>query len=162
MKISAIAVSLVILTGCGTSYFSDDHIQREAPDTSHHKETVVESDIVPYVKRFEALYKKEVDIRITFNNLDYPKVGVCYTWTDGYRNIEIDTKQWKAMSDLGREEVIFHELGHCILGRGHDESKVDLGVFKQAPASIMYPYVFGDASVYREFKDSQYYKELFK
>lgn len=44
-----------------------------------------------------------------------------------YSNFEpnriiIDREFWDAASTLSREMVVFHELGHCVLLRGHDES----------------------------------------
>ena len=39
------------------------------------------------------------------------------------------------------EALLFHEMGHCILGRSHDTSRLPIGV----PKTMMYP---NDATVY--------------
>ena len=52
--------------------------------------------------------------------------------------INIDPEFWAIASDVEKEEVVFHELGHCILGRDHEETVLEEGI----PKSIMFPYVF--------------------
>lgn len=49
--------------------------------------------------------------------------------------VKIDTLNslWLLSGNLGREEIIFHELGHCLLGREHREDKLASGDY----ASIM-------------------------
>jgi hypothetical protein len=59
------------------------------------------------------------------------------------------------MEDADREELIFHEMGHCVLGRAHKSIKTAEGI----PASIMHPYRISN-SVYKEYRD-QYLNELF-
>lgn len=41
--------------------------------------------------------------------------GVCR----GDGSIEIETSVWDNFSTAGKEQLIFHELGHCVLGRPH-------------------------------------------
>jgi len=36
--------------------------------------------------------------------------------------VTIDSKFWSRTSDLLKEFIVFHELGHCVLLRGHDET----------------------------------------
>ena len=47
--------------------------------------------------------------------------GVCETAQNGDRTIRVDDQFWYASDEWGREFVIFHELGHCVLGRGHTD-----------------------------------------
>jgi len=81
--------------------------------------------------------------------------------TDGYRDIDVNEKAWKEAGVLGREQIIFHELGHCVLNRGHDDTLTTVGSYKSAKKSIMNASVFGDSFVYRDNKD-YYYTELFR
>lgn len=59
-------------------------------------------------------------------------------WVDDPRGctdkivIELDSWTWIHANDLYREILVFHELGHCVLSRGHEEEKWD-GI----PASLM-------------------------
>lgn len=58
------------------------------------------------------------------------------------------------------ENVVFHELGHCILNRGHSEKKIADQYGQEIPESIMYPSEFGHYPFYRE-NYVHYIKELF-
>ena len=35
----------------------------------------------------------------------------------------IDNAFWQSSNNMHREFIVFHELGHCFLDRGHDDSK---------------------------------------
>ncbi len=61
-------------------------------------------------------------------------VATC-TQTQDLHLIQIDTTNtfWIFGGEMGHEEVVFHELGHCILDRPHTESKLTNDAF----ASIM-------------------------
>jgi len=54
--------------------------------------------------------------------------GSCTTNGHDLRHITIDQSFWNQASHLLKEMVIFHELGHCILGRGHREDAFANGV----------------------------------
>lgn len=122
---------------------------------------VVDTDILPYIERFEAYYNNTVEYSVTFTDtMDNPAwVGVCYIYETGNRNVEINRHYWEDASDNEKEELIFHELGHCTLNRDHRSDKI---AYKNSsvPISIMYPYVFGHATYYEERK-TEYIEELF-
>ena len=47
-------------------------------------------------------------------------LGLCRSGVDGEPNrIAIDVDAWTNSSDAFREVIVFHELGHCVLGRQH-------------------------------------------
>ena len=54
--------------------------------------------------------------------------GSCTTNGHDLRHITIDQTFWNQASHLVKEMVIFHELGHCILGRGHREDSFSNGI----------------------------------
>lgn len=59
---------------------------------------------------------------------------------------------------INKEQVVFHEFGHCLLGRGHDDTHILYGseyIFK----SIMNSYMF-DEYYYGTYRD-YYLDELF-
>ena len=68
--------------------------------------------------------------------------------------IMLQTQEWRLANDLEREQLVFHELGHCQFGFPHDESIKD-----GRPVSIMYPYLLSRVT-YKEHRD-EYLKELF-
>ena len=72
------------------------------------------------------------------------------------------------LNDAQKEALIFHELGHCLLGRLHDETKLPNG----DPKSMMIPndlsiysgciYALGgDTSCNKAYRRSYYLDELF-
>lgn len=111
----------------------------------------------PYIVYFETLYKRPLSERISikFDKLDGRMVGVCIAW----RSVKFDYNAWDRFSDDQREELVFHELGHCELLREHNDAKIELNG-EIVPESIMYPYLVKE-QVY--VKNRAYYlKELFK
>ena len=102
----------------------------------------INPDFQPYVNKFEEQIGELVEIDIEYNTLEEPVVGRCIKWTDGYRNIEIDPTYWPKHNNTQKEELLFHELGHCILDRDHDETIISADKYYSIPKSIMYPYVF--------------------
>lgn len=54
--------------------------------------------------------------------------GTCSTNGHNHRHIVIDQSFWNSASHLMREMVVFHELGHCVLGRGHREDSFSNGI----------------------------------
>lgn len=56
--------------------------------------------------------------------------GMCSTNNRGLRHIIIDQNFWLRAGHYSREMIVFHELGHCILGRGHKEDAFENGVCK--------------------------------
>jgi hypothetical protein len=80
-------------------------------------------------------------------------IGRC-SINNGTLRVSIDTKYWNKVKSIQREELIFHELGHCILGRGHCTHKRN-----KKRISIMSQSV-GDEKDYLENRE-EYLKELF-
>lgn len=53
--------------------------------------------------------------------------GSCANSQSDNSYISIDEAYWDSVDDLGREMVVFHELGHCILKRSHLDSRDENG-----------------------------------
>lgn len=68
--------------------------------------------------------------------------GLCTENSNQTPLILIDATFWATASDQGKEALVFHELGHCILQRSH----VKVVDSNYVPASIMFPC----ASVYND------------
>lgn len=66
---------------------------------------------------------------------------------------------WNYSDPKTREQVIFHELGHCILGRGHLDDSVNLGGYNIIPKSIMSTLLF--STTYYDHNRTYYIDELF-
>ena len=126
---------------------------------------VVDAPFVPYVERFDALAAttlteplKTLPLRIYFGAVKTEStIGECWH-DDEVRDIVVNEALWGELEELEREEFIFHELGHCLLGRPHILTRIVMAG-QNIPESIMHPHVFDGAlyGAYREY----YIRELF-
>lgn len=122
-------LSFIFLSACGQQNNND-------PRTI----SGVDSSLLSYKNLYISAKGRglDYDIPIQFSNLVYPTVGVCTKWSSGYRQIEIDPTYWNNISEDIKLQLIFHELGHCDLNRGHTSEIASNGY----PVSFMYPYTF--------------------
>jgi hypothetical protein len=95
----------------------------------------------PYYNTFYLTYNINPRVPIGLKSLVFPIGGECNSFSDGGKEIAVDSTFWTNASDLGREQLVFHELGHCIFGRLHNRMTLPDG----CPKSIMNPYNFSDA-----------------
>lgn len=79
--------------------------------------------------------------------------GICYA-SGNHREIVIKASYWNFVSDESKKALVYHELGHCALGRGHDDQKLE-----NQPLSIMNTYII-DGS-YLKYYYEEYITELF-
>lgn len=123
----------------------------------------IEPQYIKYVKEFEnqsstTNNKVIVDDLVvrTRDDLGGSILAQCRMYSVFTPLIVVSKKYWVTMSETEREMVMFHELGHCILNRGHNENLKEPNI----PESIMYPYIFS-SDVYL-FLKSNYILELFQ
>lgn len=76
----------------------------------------------------------------------------------GAPHIFISQAHWNNLTELGRENLIFHELGHCILNRDHVDRLVEENG-EMYPVSVMFPTTLSD-ELYEKHRD-YYLRELF-
>jgi hypothetical protein len=132
-----ILLALVMLSGCGRNF--------------------VDPALAPYVQRFEAAGGLQIRyLNIHFGSLPSKEEGLCSHFPSP--EVTIDSTAWQGLSEVQREVVVFHELGHCILGRGHLAETLPGGFV----ASVMFPQVsIGiDQPYYQEHRQA-YIDELF-
>lgn len=102
---------------------------------SKDEEILVEPEFLAYLAEFEAeaqLRSKDLGetmetLSVRFVDIDSDAAGQCITYTNGERVIEINRTSWNSLADSGRELLLFHELGHCVLNRGHLNDKNEDG-----------------------------------
>lgn len=116
----------------------------------------VAPELEPYVRSFENTFDVSVANPVGFAKLDDAKVGVCY-WGKPGNPVVIDLDFYKRNKDnpMAMEQLVFHELGHCVFLLPHNPKTDTAG----HPISIMYPYTFGSGTWYRS-NTSYYYEEL--
>ena len=147
-RIAAYFLLLAMLTSCQKS---------EEPSP----EIFVETAFQAYFDRFEtegAL--RNLDIKLSSeqigavfsDELADGQAGLCTQYTSGVSIIEIKPSVWSSADDLEREHLIFHELGHCYLGRAHDDSRDGAGncltIMQSGAGVCRYNYRFSNRSDY--------------
>lgn len=126
----------------------------------------IDEELAPYFERFkEAGAERGVEVDFEKANLSAylediaePNVsGQCYDNAAEPDRLVIDSGFWRQASDIRREFVVFHELGHCFLHRGHLDAAGPDG----ACASIMHSGLSGCRNAYSSLTRSGYLDELF-
>jgi hypothetical protein len=84
--------------------------------------------------------------------------GTCSYGFRGPRDIVIDQPFWNNTNNFSREMVVFHELGHCVLGRDHTEATTGNGFC----ASIMRSGTGNCRTLYNAQNREYYIDELFE
>jgi len=175
MKKLLIVILMLIQSSCSTSVRITRKYKGIDIKLSHYTEM--------FISESKGKVKAEDLEKLTMGFMDYPKetsvVGTC--WPMGnFTEIDISKYAWERNhSSYYRKELIYHELGHCILGRNHSAitkasgfvASIERFFFKiglwqpmgyladGCPASLMHPYMVGDDC----FKDHYVYyiEELF-
>jgi len=106
-----------------------------------------------YVQTFESISNKQVHAIMIFADIADEEVGGTCTNSEPPL-IVIDTPYWNEITELGREQLVLHELGHCVLNRDHKEN-----MLSGLPVSIMYSIHFGDEWYYAQNR-AYYLQEL--
>ncbi|MBX2986768.1 MAG: hypothetical protein KF802_02625 [Bdellovibrionaceae bacterium] len=71
-------------------------------------------------------------------------VGVCFYPSSQrqYPYVEVKKDFWDGVSDEARKNLIYHELGHCLLYRDHiSDTQFAPIIGRSVPLSIMYPII---------------------
>jgi hypothetical protein len=133
---------LILATGCNSAHIRDDF----AP---YYRSFLREA-----AKRGVGAAKK---VSIEFSD-DLDEAGVCEESPVGTAMIKINRRIWDRQPFSKKEALVFHELGHCVLGRDHRDSETIVFWNIKIPSSIMasddwFPYY----GAFREY----YLDELF-
>ncbi len=84
-------------------------------------------------------------------------IGQCNYYAHRPNHVTIDQSFWNQASTIYREYVVFHELGHCYLGRPHNEAAFSNGICR----SIMNSGTGACTSRYEMKTRNDYLNELF-
>ena len=93
-------------------------------------EAGIDPELREYVDRFnEEAKARNLDFEIRIAEIDVNLaeifsngvLGQCLNTEEGVDAVQIDRSYWESptTTDLDKEFVIFHELGHCVLERSH-------------------------------------------
>lgn len=125
----------------------------------------VEAQLLPYFQSFQveaAARGKTIDYSVKdlegrIEPLEGNAIGQCRSNSLLPDEVIIDEDYWSNASELQREFVVFHELGHCMLDRSHDNTANVNG----RCISMMNSGEGGCRSVYNAVTRSAYLDELF-
>ena len=129
------------LTSCDKS--TDLEPEPQVPDGVRRFENV-DQELWPYFTRFEDEGKARgitVDLsarKIEGSIFEIPDDGVagdCTFREDDPNTLRVDRETWDNVSEVLREYIVFHELGHCTLIRKHRETADNRGVCLSIMAS---------------------------
>jgi hypothetical protein len=133
---------ILILSGCGNS------------KNGSSEEVYKEPELHSFSKIFRLEMGVNVDhVELRFKKLSDTVMGLCYSWTNGDRLIEINDIYWSSLDSYGKTQLMYHELGHCALDLKHEERLVRYVDSTYVYGSIMYPHFFGDSLVYHSNED---------
>ncbi len=102
----------------------------EKEPASH--ENYIDSDLSPYFESFvEEAAKRGVDLKLMrdmvsgyIEDIDDGSVsGQCRHDADAPDKVIIDRTFWETSGNSKKEFLVFHELGHCMLGRSHIDTR---------------------------------------
>jgi len=145
----------------------------------------MDKEFTPYVQEFIYASRGKVTKRdfrgFTMGFRDYDggsTIGTCHPLA---YEVDISRAWWNTtLSQSKRIELVFHELGHCVLRRGHTQKPTGdswlafwerfgfkIGMFEEkgllpdgCPSSFMHPYELSEECINRHF--NYYIDELFK
>lgn len=146
-------VMLLVLASCGNG----------GVDSSRTWAVTQEEEFIDLINEFDSIYSTSVlgGITIRFGDTateEKPKaVGWCVYAK--HRYIVISPKYWRDATHNQKESLLFHELGHCIFNRRHNEDTIYDEDFGWVAASIMYPSVIGGSAAYDKLRN-EYLQEL--
>ena len=158
-RIAILCIGLMIL-GC-----SQDSVEEVVEPVTFPN---VDEQLVPYFERFQqeaaargiSVNLATAGIEGVVEEIDEQHVaGQCsYNRFNNPRLVTVDASFWRRSSNLFKEFIVFHELGHCYLNRGHLESSFSNGVC----TSIMRSGVGDCFDNYNQNTRDYYLDELFE
>ena len=130
-------------------------------------ENVIHEELEAYFQSFEQeanyygleISLDEIDISAYVEHIEERgTLGQCKSYSNGSKEVVIDNFYWSQADDLEREYLVFHELGHCILGREHHDSRDASGIC----TSIMQSGNGSCRGIYNEENREKLLEELFE
>lgn len=128
MKVIISMMLLLVLCSCSS-------FRGELNETDEQ----IDKEFRPYAIEFQRQFKVRVRVPMMFTDEEVHYAGVCISAQDGYREIRVKRSEWKKISEAQKENLIIHELGHCVLGLPHVDGQY---MISGCPLSIMNPRLF--------------------
>ena len=153
MKRLSLILALSMLSAC-------------APKDEPHNPLVCDAAFSPAVSQFQSDSVKIKGVAQSLENLtiEFSAPGALLSQREaavcdqngGIKTIQVDPIWWSSHDEIYQKNVIYHELGHCVLGRGHRNDILD-GMHY---ASLMNSYSYVNDAFYLD-NEKYYINELF-
>lgn len=127
----------------------------------------VDDALLPYFERFivEA-GERGLDFSVEMEELEADIIsidqdgvlGQCHFSEQAPNIVEVDNQFWNRATDMEKEYVVFHELGHCVLGKDHNDARNTDGTC----SSIMQSGLTSCRVTYNSSNRESYLNELFE
>lgn len=167
MKLTTITLFLIFVTSlssCGLPLHRDLVVKNKGEVRQFSSTNPLFNNIVSQFEQAGRQYSGNSqftvsNVPVNFGNTENEKFeGVCFSYPDGTTEVIIREAWWNSASQALKESLLYHELGHCVLGRDHDNEtfSVDGTTHK---ASMMNS-VIVNSSKYTSYK-AGYLTELF-
>lgn len=120
------------LSSCGLPLHRDLIVKNKGEVRQFSSTNPIFSNIVTQFEQAGRQYSgnasfKVTDVPVNFGNTENEKFeGVCFSYPDGTTEVIIRETWWNSASQALKESLLFHELGHCVLGRDHDNEAFDI------------------------------------
>lgn len=148
-RLIVLSLFAIILASCGRN------------EPTHNNVVSVDSDLERFIQSFEEYMEVDASyVSASFASLDAKTMGNCNSWSDGGREIKINIDFWPTLSEIGKEQLMYHELGHCVFDLTHEDRTVVDKNGNTVYGSIMNTYFFGESWAYATYQ--QQYKEALK
>lgn len=148
----------IVFSACGSSNPRKDALSSLGLSDGPY----IQSEFQSYVDTFKseaALRGVNIDtsnLTVTFGHLSQSnELGNCYP---EYTFVEIDSDSWANKGTYEKEQILFHELGHCLLDRLNHRSDTVSYMGRQVSLSIMAP---TSEVLYNKSSRVYYLNELF-
>lgn len=119
---------LISLTACGLK-ISHDQVYKEDSRQFHSINPAFDTYIESFEEEARIMYLNDNfvigDIPINFGDTENVQFqGVCFLYPNGDREVIVRKEWWDAVTEIKKETLIFHELGHCKLDRDHRNDSI--------------------------------------
>lgn len=155
---------LILISSCGLPIGRDLVVKNKGEVRQFESSNPLFASIV---SQFEAAGKQYSGnpnfsaghVPVNFGNTENEAFeGVCFSYPDGTTEVIIREAWWNSASQSLKESLLFHELGHCVLNRDHDNETHEANSYTYK-ASLMNS-VIVNSNQYNQFK-AGYLTELF-
>ncbi len=159
MRSSSFIFIILFLSSCQKDSFIAEPFDNRSND-------LVDNRLLAYFNKFETEANKRglaydlsaLEITGVIENIPEDNVAGTCQYGRHLAHVTVDINYWNNTSELNREMVVFHELGHCVLLRDHEEYSFQNGIC----ASIMNSGTTNCSLAYNLSNREYYLDELFE